>query len=454
MNISRKETITVPVGHLLLGSRFPILIQSMTNTSTSDISATVVQVKNILTAGADMVRIAVPTMKDVDAFKKIRANLRAEGIIAPLIADVHFLPEIAEAVAPWAEKVRINPGNFVDKRQLKKKDFTDSAYREALEKMAQRARPLLEICKQNGTAIRVGVNQGSLSDRIIHRYGNTPEAMAQSAMEWIDICEQADFSQLVFSMKSSRVNTMIEATLLLDNLMEKRGVRYPLHLGVTEAANGMEARVKSTIGICTLLMHGLGDTVRISLTENPENEIHFAKKMLSVYDNYDERCYILQDGTLTVVSQETDMERWWAVVAISAAKHHISKKINHLISNNFHFSLAENEDLAATVMQACRIKIFKTEIIACPSCGRTQYDIQAVLAKVKEKFSDYPGLKIGVMGCVVNGPGEMADADFGIVGSANNKIAIYRKGERVSDFLPIEKALTLMEEVILKFKRE
>jgi (E)-4-hydroxy-3-methylbut-2-enyl-diphosphate synthase len=321
-------------------------------------------------------------------------------------------------------------------------------YQEALEKMAKRAQSLLEICKQHDTAIRIGVNQGSLSDRIISRYGNTPIAIAQSAIEWIDICEHFNFKKLVLSTKSSNIKTMIEATLLLDQLMEKKGVRYPLHIGVTEAANGMEGRVKSTVGISALLMQGLGNTIRVSLTESPENEIFFAKKLLSAYNSFDDNCCLLQDGTLTVISQEQDREKWWATVAIATGKYHALEGINNLKSDNPHFSKDENEILEVVAMQAFGIKILKTEIIACPSCGRTQYNIQDVLAKVKEKFSNYPGLKIGVMGCIVNGPGEMSDADFGVVGSTNHKIAIYQGAKRVSNFLPVNEAFAIMEKMI------
>jgi (E)-4-hydroxy-3-methylbut-2-enyl-diphosphate synthase len=438
------------IGSLKLGEGLPVVIQTMTNTNTSDILATVDQTKQVILAGAEMVRITVPTLKEVNSLREIVQTLRSEGINTPIIADVHYLPEVAEEVARFVDKVRINPGNFVDKREFKTIELSETEYQESLEKMALRAQPLIEICKKHNTAIRVGVNQGSLCDRIVSRYGNTPEAMVHSALEWIDICERFEFTNLVFSLKSSNVNTMILATRLLHEKMSDRGIYFPIHLGVTEAADGMEGRVKSAIGIGALLLHQIGNTIRVSLTEDPQNEILFAKKLVHSISLFDPSRYTIQNETLLISSEEKEYESWWAECGAVAGYFHYNKAIRDVIIQNKNFSKKECTDLADTILQGCRIKLSKTEIIACPSCGRTQYDIQKVLSLVKERFSQYPNLKIGVMGCVVNGPGEMADADIGIIGSANGKMAVYKGTQRISPFLAIDDAFQILEDEIKK----
>ncbi|MBP1672850.1 MAG: ispG [Bacteroidetes bacterium] len=448
MNI--KHTHITKIGPIELGEGSPIVIQTMTNTNTSDIHATVEQTKRVIEAGAEMVRITVPTLKEVEPLREIINILRAEGIKTPIIADVHYLPEVAEAVAVFVDKVRINPGNFVDKREFKTIELSDSEYQESLEKMAQKAQPFIEICKKHNTAIRVGVNQGSLCDRIVSRYGNTPEAMVHSALEWIDLCERFEFTNLVFSLKSSNVNTMIRATRLLYEMMNHRGFNFPIHLGVTEAADGMEGRVKSAIGIGALLLHQIGNTIRVSLTEDPQNEILFAKKLVQAISLFEVTHYTVQDQTLLITSDQKDKESWWAECGAVAGYFHYDQVFRDVIIQNKNFSKKECTDLANTILQGCRIKLSKTEIIACPSCGRTQYDIQKVLSLVKERFSQYPNLKIGVMGCVVNGPGEMADADIGIIGSANGKMAVYKGTQRISPFLAIDDAFQILENEIKK----
>ncbi len=438
------------IGSLKLGEGLPVLIQTMTNTNTSDILATVEQTKQVIKAGAEMVRITVPTLKEVDSLREIVQQLKSEGIETPIIADVHYLPEVAEAVAVFVDKVRINPGNFVDKREFKTIELSDLEYQDSLEKMALRAQPFIEICKKHNTAIRVGVNQGSLCDRIVSRYGNTPQAMVHSALEWIDICERFEFTNLVFSLKSSNVNTMILATRLLHEKMNEKGFNFPIHLGVTEAADGMEGRVKSAIGIGALLLHQIGNTIRVSLTEDPENEIIFGKKLMKSISQFDSSQYIIENNTLFISSEEKEKETWWAECGAVAGYFHYNQAFREVIIQNNNFSKKECIDLADTILQGCRIKLSKTEIIACPSCGRTQYDIQKVLSLVKERFSEYPNLKIGVMGCVVNGPGEMADADIGIIGSANGKMAVYKGTQRISPFLAIDDAFQILEDEIKK----
>lgn len=448
-------TIAVKIGSLTLGADHPVVLQSMTNTETANIVETVAQVKRMVSVGTEMIRITVPTLKEVPALEQIVAQLREEGISAPIIADVHYLPEVAEAVARFVDKVRINPGNFVDSRAFKTIELTDEEYQESIEKMALRAQPLIQTCKQHQTAIRVGVNQGSLCDRIVNRYGNTALGMVHSALEWIDICERFDFQNVVFSLKSSNVNTMLEATSQLYRKMEERGTIYPLHLGVTEAADGMEGRVKSAIGIGALLLNGIGNTIRVSLTEEPENEVVFAKKLVTSLLDFNPSDYTINNKILYIQCNESDIEVWWAKSAAIAGYFHLQKQFKEIQIQNPNFTIDQCKELADNILQGCRIKLTKTEIIACPSCGRTQYDIHKVLTLVKEKFSKFPNLKIGVMGCVVNGPGEMADADIGVIGSANGKIAVYKGTERISPFLSIEEAFVILEkniETILKEK--
>ncbi|MDY6347486.1 MAG: (E)-4-hydroxy-3-methylbut-2-enyl-diphosphate synthase, partial [Bacteroidales bacterium] len=270
------------IGNVKIGGDAPIVVQSMTNTDTLDVAATASQIERMAKAGAEMVRVTVPSMKEVETLRTVKGRLAETGAGSiPLIADVHFNPKVAEAVAPIVDKVRINPGNFTDKRNFSEKAMSEEEYQAALERMASRARPLIDICRENGTAIRVGINHGSLCDRIVGRYGNTPEAMVASAMEWLEICTAYGFGNIVVSMKSSNVLTMMEATRLLHARMLERNLDFPLHLGVTEAGNGVEGRAKSAAGIGALLLSGIGDTIRVSLTEDPENEPPFAHKLVS-----------------------------------------------------------------------------------------------------------------------------------------------------------------------------
>lgn len=441
----RKKSHAVQIGNLKMGDHHRILTQTMTNTFTTNIEATINQCCRIAETDCDIVRITVPQLSDVPALEEIKRQLRSRGVTMPLVADVHFHPEVAEATARIVEKVRINPGNFTDKKSLKTQNYSESEFQEGKEMMGERARKLLEICREEGTCIRIGVNHGSLCDRIISRYGNTPLALAESAMEWIEICEHYNFRNIVFSLKSSNVTTMIEANLILAQLMETQGKQYPLHLGVTEAANGMEGRIKSAAGIGALLYNGYGDTLRVSLTEAPEKEVVFAKKLLQCIDAEKLKQFPIVEGKLVIESNEKDAESWWASCAALAGFYHQQKLLKEIVIHNPNFSTQAQHELEEQILQACRIKMTRTEIVACPSCGRTQYDIQSVLHTVKERFSHYPNLKIGVMGCVVNGPGEMADADFGVIGNAYGKIAVFKGHERVSEFLPIEEALKELE---------
>ncbi len=436
------------IGDLEIGGDAPVVVQSMTNTDTTDVKASVVQCRRMVEAGAQMIRLTVPSLKEVESMRVIRDCLRADGVDIPLVADVHFNPKVAEAMASIVEKVRINPGNYVDKRNFSERDTTEAEYAAAVERMTLRAEPLLARCKQFGTAIRVGINHGSLCDRIVTRYGNTPRAMVQSALEWIDICERYDFHKVVISMKSSNVHTMIDSTMLLYREMEKRGVTYPLHLGVTEAGSGLEARAKSAAGIGALLMMHVGDTVRVSLTEPPENEPPFAHKLLATVQSIVPSEYPVREGVLYVHEDTPDRELFFikasAIAGYAYYNHHIHdvKLVNRALTDQ---TCLEMEKL---ILQACRIKMSDTEFIACPSCGRTQYDIQRVLAEVKRRMSGHPGLKIGVMGCIVNGPGEMADADYGIVGASHGLVCLYEGKKRLTEPISVEEALNRLIHII------
>ena len=436
------------IGKVTIGGSSPVVVQSMTNTVTNDVAASVAQVRRMVAAGAQMARLTVPSLQEVEAMRAIRDQLRADGVDVPLVADVHFNPKVAEAMASVVDKVRINPGNYVDKRSFKQLDLTDSEYNAAVERMALRAEPLFRICREHGTAIRLGINHGSLCDRIVSRYGNTPRAMVQSALEWVDICEHYDFHKVVVSMKSSNVHTMMEATWLLHHEMARRGCTYPLHIGVTEAGNGLEGRVKSAAGIGALLLMGVGDTVRVSLTEPPENETPFAHKLVDAVNTLTPCDYTIHDNVMEYACDEPDWDTWLAKASALAGHAYYNYRIKDVKLINSRFGKDECAELEATILQACHIKMSKTEFISCPSCGRTQYDIQAVLSQVKERFSGYPGLKVGVMGCIVNGPGEMADADFGIVGASHGTVCVYEGKTRLTEALSVEQAMKHLEKLL------
>jgi len=367
----RRKTHTVNIGDLPLGSDFPVRVQSMTNTNTMDTESTVAQCIRIIEAGGEYVRITAQGVREAEHLAVIKRELHRLGYRNPLIADIHFNPKAAETAARIVEKVRINPGNYVDKKSTTPKAYTDSEYTAELERIHERLLPLIKICKEYGTAIRIGSNHGSLSDRIVNRYGNSPQGMVEAAMEFLRIFEAESFNQVVLSMKASNVGVVIESTRLLVERMAQENMFYPLHLGVTEAGEGEDGRIKSAVGIGALLMDGIGDTIRVSLTEAPEAEI----------------------------------------------------------------------PVALGILQACRLRISKAEYISCPSCGRTQFDLQTTAAKIRERTSHLTGLKIGIMGCIVNGPGEMADADYGYVGAGPGKITLYKQHEVVKRNIPEEQAV-------------
>lgn len=538
----------VHIGNIAVGGAFPVRIQSMTNTQTLDTAATVAQCIRLIEAGCELVRITAQNIKEAENLGVIRKELQKRGFSSPLIADVHFNPDIALAAARIVEKVRINPGNYADKHR----DvivYSEAGYEEEFERIAHRFYPLLKVCQEHGTAIRVGTNHGSLSGRIMHRYGDTPEGMVESAMEFVRICYAFGFHNLVLSMKSSNVRVMVEATRLLVYKMLQEKMQFPVHLGVTEAGNGLDGRIKSAAGIGTLLADGIGDTIRVSLTEAPDNEIAVARQIVSFYHKFDNekigkgepkpqnaitdfefkrRISIpagnIGNGNSPVVLREykgihtvdeqlniegnhggwklPDVnepetgyihylnagfiqkvplpEHWDQKVKISntvlvfnvnspAPLQHIRAVIKSI--DNYGLKLPvllayknDEPDLARfavnaslclspllidglcdgifpvnqvadpekvnavafAILQATRTRITQIEYIACPGCGRTQYDLEGALERVRSATSHLTGLKIAVMGCIVNGPGEMADADYGYVGQGSGKVTIYK----------------------------
>lgn len=600
-NYSRRETSVVNIGATPLGGDNPIRIQSMTNTATQDTDACVAQAKRIADAGGEYVRLTTQGVKEAENLRNINAALRRDGYMTPLVADVHFNPRVADVAALYAEKVRINPGNYVDAaRTFKHLEYTDEEYAQELQKIRDRFVPFLNICKENHTAIRIGVNHGSLSDRIMSRYGDTPEGMVESCMEFLRICVDEHFTDVVISIKASNTVVMVRTVRLLAAVMEKEGMHFPLHLGVTEAGDGEDGRIKSALGIGALLADGLGDTIRVSLSEAPEAEIPVARKLVDYVTRRKDHPYIpgpniptfnylapsrrqtvavrniggdnvpvviaaRLDGDLTTdpqfasdyiytghqlpadvqegVQYIVDADVWdgkpntWPAFkgdqmpfvsscnaalkflfitymglndeALACLKYHpeivLVAQSNHPnrlgeqralvhqlmqegLSNPVvffqHYAEEEKENLqikaaadmgalvfdgltdgiflynqgsipattldatAFGILQAGRLRTSKTEYISCPGCGRTLYDLQSTIARIKAATSHLKGLKIGIMGCIVNGPGEMADADYGYVGAGRGKISLYKKKECIEKNIPEEEAVEKLIELI------
>lgn len=412
------KTLEVKVGSVRIGGTAPIVPQTMLNTHTSDVEATLEQAVQVARCGAQLIRITVPSLKDVEALAEIHRRFRALGYDTPLVADVHFSSEIAIAAAKVVEKVRINPGNF------------HPDHEKARERFAQ----FLQVCKEHGTAIRIGLNHGSLGRYIIDKYGNTPKAMALAAMEWIRICVDASFYQVVVSLKASNTVVMIQAYRELAALMQEEGVVFPLHVGVTEAGNGDTGRIKSCVAISTLLSEGIGNTVRVSLTEDPVNEVPVARYLAHRYSD--------------APAPEGLSER--ETVILKAACDYGKKLIDREIDEVSFPDLPYGEYLADELMQACRRRFYKPEYIACPGCGRTMYNLQAAFEAVKARTSDMKDVVIAVMGCIVNGPGEMADADYGYVGEGAGMVSLYRKKEPVLKHIPEDEAVDRLVELIRK----
>ena len=402
---NRLQTLTVKVGDsLTIGGSSPIVVQTMCNTHTNDIPATVAQCLRLAAAGAQMIRITVPGMQDVPHIAAIRDELRAKGCPVPLVADIHFSSQTAIAVAGVVEKVRINPGNFHPDHDKAREQFA----------------AFLDACKSHGTAVRVGLNHGSLGKYITDLYGNTPHAMALAAMEWLQMCIDKDFYNVVVSLKASNTIVMVEAYRELAAMMKEKGVVFPMHLGVTEAGNGDSGRIKSCVGIAALLQEGIGDTIRVSLTEDPEAELPVASYLAQG----------LQGNTMLDA-------------AIKWGPKLLRREIDEIPQEE-----ELSEYLRDEIMQAARRRFYKPEYIACPGCGRTMYDLQTTFETVKARTSHLKGVVIAVMGCIVNGPGEMADADWGYVGEGNGKVSIYKKGVPVLRHVPDSEAIDKLLELI------
>ena len=550
-NYNRRITSEVTIGNITIGGTAPIRVQSMANTDTNHVEASVAQAIRIKEAGGELVRFTTQGIREAQSMKLIHEQLRARGVNVPLVADIHFNPKVAEEAAQYIEKVRINPGNFVAGKTT---DYTDEEFAAERNKIHEKLRTLISICKQHHTAIRIGVNHGSLSPRIMNRYGDTPEGLAASCMEFLELCQLENFHQIVISVKASNTLVMVQAVRLLVQKMDTAGFHYPLHLGVTEAGEGEDGRIKSAVGIGALLADGIGDTIRVSLSEDPECEIPVAKLLVD-YIGTREQHQPITGVVAPAFNPYVYTRRFTKSIGIVGGNHHpvvvASKKGNYepmpdyiledtnlpmrslsypelneqvlnelkstpqivlLHSNHknpvgemrafFHRLLAEeitvpvviarhyneanveslqikvgadlggllldgfgdgimltNEQnnitneainsIAFGVLQAARRRVSRTEYISCPSCGRTLFDLQTTVAKVKAATSHLKNLKIAIMGCIVNGPGEMADADYGYVGAGKGRVSLYRKNEciekNIAEEEAVEKLLALIE---------
>ncbi len=503
----RRQTHTVHIGDIPLGSGYPVRLQSMTNTDTMDTEATVAQTIRIIEAGGEYVRITAPGVREAEHLAVIKKELHRCGYRNPLIADIHFNPKAAETAARIVEKVRINPGNYVDKKSSAAVTYTDTEYAAELERIHGRLLPLIKICQQYGTAVRIGSNHGSLSDRIVNRYGDSPEGMAESAMEFLRIFEAEQFRQVVLSMKASNVRVMIESTRLLVERMARENMFYPLHLGVTEAGEGEDGRIKSAAGIGTLLAEGIGDTIRVSLTEPPEDEIPAAKEIVSycvrdskiadkkqipvfsgkeaidasvvwIKEDYrvlenirlvnlndfspphhpeDFKSLFSEDDFPALVFEKTYPGDSFERICIRAACDFaplfmeglgVGLRIKTPDLHSDDAGRNPDEEIALSVLQACRLRMSKPEYISCPSCGRTLFDLQSVAARIRLRTAHLKGLKIGIMGCIVNGPGEMADADYGYVGTGPGKVTLYRQRNPIKRNIPEDQAVEELVKLI------
>ena len=440
------KTLVAKAGNVLIGSGHPIVVQTMCNTHTSDIEATVEQCRRMKEAGAEMIRITVPGLQDVSHIKEIKQRLRSEGIDTPIVADIHFSSGTAIAVASVVEKVRINPGNFHKDHEKAKEQFAR----------------FIEVCKENGTAVRVGINHGSLGEYITNLYGNTPVGMAKAAMEWLDMCVENDFYNVVVSLKASNTLVMVEAYRLLYKMMQEKGIVFPLHVGVTEAGNGDSGRIKSCVGISTILSEGIGDTVRVSLTEDPVDEIPVARYLADRYDhklNSSLTSIAIEGKNAVATYHSPSRERLIEDLSCDFGKRLLDRELDdikvkgsYLSDEGVETEISEEfgEYLADELLQACRRRFYRPEYVACPGCGRTMYDLQGAFEAVKARTSHLKDVVIAVMGCIVNGPGEMADADWGYVGEGDHKVSIYKGKTPVLRHIPDTEAIDRLVELIEK----
>ena len=451
----RRISSVAHVGHIAIGGDNPIRIQSMATTDTNDTEASVAQAKRIIDAGGELVRFTTQGTREAENMKNISARLKADGYNTPLVADVHFTAHTADVAAQYCEKVRINPGNYVDPgRTFKHLEYTDEEYQDELKKIETKLIPFINICKEHHTAVRIGVNHGSLSDRIMSRYGDTPEGIVESCMEFLRIFRRENFNDVVISIKASNTVVMVTTVRLLVKTMDAEDMHYPLHLGVTEAGEGEDGRIKSAVGIGALLTEGIGDTIRVSLSEEPECEIPVARKLVDLIPECmklrAEAEASIKDDTITLVVDAPDWETLQLKASMAVGALLINRKATKLIIRNVSFEEARLINLADSILQAARIKFTKTEYISCPGCGRTLYNLQETIAKIKAATKDLVGLKIGIMGCIVNGPGEMADADYGYVGAGRGKISLYRAKECIEKNIPEAEAVDRLLELIRK----
>ncbi|MDR0833116.1 MAG: (E)-4-hydroxy-3-methylbut-2-enyl-diphosphate synthase [Candidatus Symbiothrix sp.] len=460
----RRKSIVVQIGNTLLGGDHPIRIQSMTNTSTMDTEASVQQCVRIIQAGGEYVRLTAQGVREAENLKNIKQGLRDLGYQTPLIADIHFNPKAAEAAAQTVEKVRINPGNFGDPIN----DFI----------------PFLNLCKANNTAIRIGVNHGSLSERMMTQYGDTPRGMVESCLEFLRVCVTENFTNVVLSIKASNTYVMVQTVRLLVTEMDKEGMAFPLHLGVTEAGDGEDGRIKSAVGIGTLLKEGIGDTIRVSLSEDPEAEIPVARLLVDYatwgvqgaryrvhgdhsveiqevpYDAVPDTSFIVVANpalqplarVLCATYHEPDLDAFRIKAATDCGAFFLDNLADGIKLTNTapNITPQEVESVAFGILQATGRRITKTEYISCPSCGRTLFDLQTAIKKVKAATSHLIGLKIAIMGCIVNGPGEMADADYGYVGAGAGKVSLYKGKECVLKNIPESEAVDELLKLIEK----
>ena len=457
---TRRISSVCHVGQIAIGGDNPIRIQSMATTDTNDTEASVAQAKRIIDAGGEIVRFTTQGTREAENMKNISARLKADGYTQPLVADVHFTAHTADIAAQYCEKVRINPGNYVDPgRTFKHLEYTDEEYTAELKKIEEKLVPFINICKEHHTAVRIGVNHGSLSDRIMSRYGDTPEGIVESCMEFLRIFRREQFDDVVISIKASNTVVMVTTVRLLVKTMDAEDMHYPLHLGVTEAGEGEDGRIKSAVGIGALLTEGIGDTIRVSLSEEPECEIPVARKLVELIPECTrlraEAEASIKDDTITLTLDAPDQETLQLKAAMAVGALLIDRKATKLVIRPMGpmspigpMGPMELTSLADSILQAARIKFTKTEYISCPGCGRTLYNLQDTIRRIKAATSHLVGLKIGIMGCIVNGPGEMADADYGYVGAGRGKISLYRQKECVLKNIPEAEAVDRLLELI------
>ena len=441
----RRKTSNVQVGNIFIGSDYPIRVQTMANTDTNDIDGSVNQARRCIEAGTELLRFTTQGLREVESLREIHAQVLTA---VPLVADVHFNAEVADAAAEVVEAVRINPGNY-------SKDAS---------KLEEKFIHLLDICREHETAIRIGVNHGSLAPRMMEKYGDTPEGMVESVMEFLRIAVNHDFRDIVISVKASNTRVMVETVRLLVKTMNKEHMAFPLHLGVTEAGEGEDGRIKSAVGIGALLADGIGDTIRVSLSEAPENEIPVAQDLVDYFTDEDSIRY---DGSVVAevldniggsaeiryTSYEEDWDLFCLQAAAECGRLLWDYKATELTLVNPNFSETKLNFLSKDILQAARVRIYKTEYISCPSCGRTLFDLEETIRKVKAALNQRlttkdQGLKIAIMGCIVNGPGEMADADYGYVGAGKGRVSLYKGKECILKNIPQEEAVEKLLELI------